>query len=161
MILWGTHTAHLSILNFFLIRFVLKWVLQRDGVWFLGFGETVEDTIFRERKREPQRLAVMAFGYLKGQWVVCFSTVNNQDVVHDVVHEQHHDVVHECDLLMMLFMKSFCLNLEGFKLITLNWHTIYLILILELYTLISKIIINTTIISLTMTNIKAKLVMLQ
>ena len=62
---------------------------------------------------------------------------------------------------MMLFMKSFCLNLEGFKLITLNWHTIYLILILELYTLISKIIINTTIISLTRTNIKAKLVMLQ
>ena len=62
---------------------------------------------------------------------------------------------------MMLFMKSFCLNLEGFKLITLNWPTIYLILILELYTLISKIIINTTIISLTRTNIKAKLVMLQ
>ena len=62
---------------------------------------------------------------------------------------------------MMLFMKSFCLNLEAFKLITLNWHTIYFILILELYTLISKIIINTTIISLTRTNIKAKLVMLQ
>ena len=48
------------------------------------------------------------------------------------------------DLLIVL--ERFCLNLEGFKLITLILHTIYLIL--ELYTLISIII-------LTRTNVKA------
>ena len=48
------------------------------------------------------------------------------------------------DLLIVL--ERFCLNLEGFKLITLNLHTIYLIL--EFYTLIS-------IINLTRTNVKA------